>query len=149
MNTRTDAQKIDVVNARRDLNAKLMAYKTEHINAQIKHWTYGKEHKPIADEIIVPIDESRYYVLFGIEYDDKGNVGALYKTDVNGKRTNLNISTVQNKEAQESLIAKRVDEIKKKEVKKQPATAEKTPAQTLKKVVKRSATMPKQDVRLS
>ena len=140
MNAKTDAKKIEVAEARAQLSDKLMMYNTKHLKrAQLKHWTYGKDRKPIRDEIIVEEADKRTRVLFGVEYDDQGYIGAVYQTDINGKRTNLNITTTTRSHAQEDIIAKRIEEAK-KEVKAPAQKAEvvKAPAKPVKRVVKKA-----------
>lgn len=129
MNTVTDEKKIMTAQAQSKLNEKYFDCKNEFINAEFKHWTSGKERKPIKDEIIVHEPDGKSYVLFGIEYDDQGNAGMIYKTDTKGKRINLNISA--NAPTKGDVISKRLEDAK-KEVK----TPAKEVAKTEKKVTK-------------
>jgi hypothetical protein len=75
-----------------------------------------------------------------VEYDDKGNVGAVYKTDFEGKRTNLPFSTETNTSTKNSrLIDKRIDEAKKAAKHPQTKVEEKTPAKPrISRVVKKA-----------
>lgn len=125
-----------VEETRKKLNKKIDLYnKTTPLKkAQLKHWTFGEAHTPFADEILA---EGR--VIFGVEYDDQGNVGAVYETDINGKRINIPFSQeIKTAATNSRLIDKRIDEAK-KAVKQPQAKVEKAPVKTAKRVVKKAA----------
>lgn len=130
----TKTEKIE--ETRKKLNDKIELYnKTTPLKkAQLKHWTFGETHTPFADEILA---EGR--VIFGVEYDDQGNVGAVYETDINGRRINIPFSKeIKTAAKNNRLIDKRIDEAKK--AAKQPqAKVEKAPVKAPKRVVKKTA----------
>lgn len=136
--TTTVEKKIEVETARAHLSAQLMEYNTTHLKrAQLKHWTRGKDHTPFADEIIVEDENKKTRVIFGVEYDDQGYIGAVYETDTKGKRTNLPFANTVQKD--NSQMAKRIETIKKREAKTQAKAEEKAPAKTTAKRVVRKA----------
>ena len=133
-----------VEETRKKLNKKIDLYNntTPLKKAQLKKWTFGEDHTPFADEILA---EGR--VIFGVEYDDQGNVGAVYETDINGKRINIPFSAEIKTAAQNNRkLDKRFDEAK-KAVRAPAKTEEKAPAKTTAKRVIRKASPIVRDVR--
>ena len=102
----------------------------------MKKWTFGEDHTPFADEILA---EGR--VIFGVEYDDQGNVGAIYETDIHGKRINIPFSPEIKTAAKNNFaIRERIDATKKREAKVQAKTKEKAPERpTAKRAIKKTA----------
>ena len=141
--TTTDEKKtILTMHARKKLSEKLVEYNTQHLpRAQLKHWTFGEDHKPFADEIIVN-ENGHTRIILGIRYDDKGHVGELYRTDENGKQITIPFSSEMSAGNESDQISKRIDEAKKEakaKAKPQPKTAEKAPVKAPKRVIKKTA----------
>ena len=113
--------------------------------AQLKKWTFGEDHTPFADEILA---EGR--VIFGVEYDDQGNVGAVYETDINGKRINIPFSAEIKTAAKNNLVIReRIDATKKREAKMQAKPEEeKDPKRLAKRRVVRKTSPVRQSERL-
>lgn len=131
----TKTEKIE--ETRKKLNNKIEIYnKTTPLKkAQLKNWTFGENHTPFADEILA---EGR--VIFGVEYDDQGNVGAVYETDINGKRINIPFSQEIKTAAQNNRsIEERIDEAKKAAKHPKAKTEEKAPVKAAKRVTKKAA----------
>lgn len=132
----------DLEKCERLFDQKHLAYRADHVPCTVKNTYFNPDNSNedgtlIRKELIL-LENGTEKIIFGIEYDDKGNPAEAYTTDSKGKHVKLVTEAKEQSTTLPNLISERLNQAKTLTSKEAEKTASKEPVAAPKRTIKKA-----------